>query len=127
MLARFVRTLFFWRLTTLTIYRVSPEIEQSYRAGTGPERCSTAQNDTHRTVQGTVGQQGPQSQFIATLPSDYKTALITKHLMSKNNLLKKLSTTPPDTKIQNHFVEKRERTTTPSEITCGVDNSGVER
>ena len=77
MLARFVRP-FFWRLTTLTIYRVSPEIEQPYRAGNGPERCSTAQNDTHRTAQGTVGQQGPQSQFIATLPSDYKTALITK-------------------------------------------------
>ena len=122
MLARFVRP-FFWRLTTLTIYRVSPEIEQPYRAGNGPERCSTAQNDTHRTAQGTVGQQGPQSQFIATLPSDYKTALITKKKrMSKNNPLKKLSTTPPDTKIQNNFVEKRERTTPPAEFTCGVDN-----
>ena len=31
--------------------------------------------------------------------------------------------TPPDTKTQNHFVEKRERTPPPAEICCGADNS----
>ena len=33
--------------------------------------------------------------------------------------------TPPDTKTQNHFVEKRERTPPLAEICCGADNSGA--
>ena len=44
--------------------------------------------------------------------------------MKKNKPLKKLSTTPPDTKTQNHFVEKVERAPAPAEISCGADNSG---
>ena len=35
--------------------------------------------------------------------------------MTKNESRKKLSTSPPDTRTQNHFVEKRERTTPPAE------------
>ena len=46
--------------------------------------------------------------------------------MTKNKTRKKLSTTPPDTKTQNHFVEKRERTPPPAEISRGADNSGAE-
>ena len=50
--------------------------------------------------------------------------LITKR--TKNKPLKKPSTTPPETKTRNHFVEKRERITSPAEISCGADNSGTE-
>ena len=44
--------------------------------------------------------------------------------MTKNKPLKKLSTTLPDTKTPNYFVEKVERTPAPAEISCGADNSG---
>ena len=46
--------------------------------------------------------------------------------MTKNKTRKKLSTTPSDTKTQNNFVEKRERTPPPAEISCGTDNSEAE-
>ena len=46
--------------------------------------------------------------------------------MMKNNPLKKLSTTPADTKTQNHFVEERGCISPPAEISCGADNSGAE-
>ena len=46
--------------------------------------------------------------------------------MTKHEAQRKKSTTSPDTKTQNHFVEKRERTPPPAEISCGADNSGAE-
>ena len=47
--------------------------------------------------------------------------------MTKHEAQRKKSTTSPDTKTQNHFVEKRERTPPPAEISCGSDNSGPAR
>ena len=46
--------------------------------------------------------------------------------MTKHEDQRKKSTTSPDTKTQNHFVEKRERTPAPAEISCGADNSVAE-
>ena len=46
--------------------------------------------------------------------------------MTRHESQRKKSTTPPDTKTQNQFVEKRERTPPPAEISCGADNSGAE-
>ena len=53
--------------------------------------------------------------------------LITKHPMTEKKTLKKLSTTPPDTKTQNRFVEKGN--VYPGAcwlISCGADNSVAE-
>ena len=48
-------------------------------------------------------------------------------LWQKTNLERNyISTTLQDTKTQNHFVEKRERTSPPAEISCSADNSGAE-
>ena len=80
---------------------------------------------TQEYIQGPVGQQGPQSQFIAKLPQDFKITLNYKTPYDENKPLKKLNMTPPDTKTQNHFVEKRERTPLPAEICWGADNSGA--
>ena len=44
--------------------------------------------------------------------------------MTKDKPLKKLSTSPPDTKTQNHFVERRERILQPAEFSSGADKSG---
>ena len=44
--------------------------------------------------------------------------------MTKDKPLKKLSTSPPDTKTQNHFVERRERILQPAEFSGGADKSG---
>ena len=44
--------------------------------------------------------------------------------MTKQESQRKKSTTPPDTKTQNHFLEKRERRVPPAEISCGADNWG---
>ena len=38
---------------------------------------------------------------------------------------RKLSTTLLDTKTQNHFVKKRERTPPPAEISCDANNLGA--
>ena len=46
--------------------------------------------------------------------------------MTKHESQRKKSTAPPDTKTQNHFVEKRESTTPPAEISCGAETSGAE-
>ena len=46
--------------------------------------------------------------------------------MAKHKPPKKLSTTPPDKKTQNHSVEKREFISPPAESSCGADNSGAE-
>ena len=45
--------------------------------------------------------------------------------MTKDKSLRKLSMTSLDTKTQNHFVEKRELTPPPVEISCDADNSGA--
>ena len=44
--------------------------------------------------------------------------------MTKDKPLKKLSTSPPDTKTQNRFVERRERILRPLEFSGGADKSG---
>ena len=44
--------------------------------------------------------------------------------MTKDKPLKKLSTSPPDTKTQKHFVERRERILQPAEFSGGADKSG---
>ena len=46
--------------------------------------------------------------------------------MTKNKPLKKLRTTPLDTKTQNHFVGKKGTYTPPAEISSSVDNSRSE-
>ena len=45
--------------------------------------------------------------------------------MTKHKSRRKLNMTQLDTKTQNHFVEKRERTPPPAEISCDADNSGA--
>ena len=45
--------------------------------------------------------------------------------MTKHKSRKKLSTTLLDVKTQNHFVEKRERTPPPAEISCDAYNLGA--
>ena len=45
--------------------------------------------------------------------------------MTKHKSLRKLNTTLLDTKTQNHFVERRQRTPTPAEISCDADNLGA--
>ena len=52
--------------------------------------------------------------------------LITERPMKKHKPRKNFSTTPPDTKTQKHFVEKRERTPATAEISRGADDSGAE-
>ena len=47
--------------------------------------------------------------------------------MTEKKTVKKLSTTPPDTKTQNRFVEKGNvYPGTCLLISCGADNSGAE-
>ena len=45
--------------------------------------------------------------------------------MTKHKSLRKLSMTSLDTKTQNHFVEKREGTAPPAEISSNADNLGA--
>ena len=79
--------------------------------------------------QGVVGEQGPQSQFIAKLPQDCKTALNYKTLYDEKQTSTEINGIRrrriPNPKPLNHFVKKREHTPPPSEISCGADNSGA--
>ena len=44
--------------------------------------------------------------------------------MTKDKPPKRLITSPPDTKTQNHFVEKRERMLRPAQFSGSADKSG---
>ena len=74
---------------------------------------------------GPIGQRGPQSQFIAKPPSTYQYTLkCNTRRRKRSNYAKNLNTAPPDTKTQNHLVEKRERIPPPAELSCSAANSG---
>ena len=86
----------------------------------------TTQIDTHTRINTGACRSAKTSKLVCYKITITRPHLITKHPLAKNKPWKKLSTTLLDTKTQNHFVEKRERTSPPTEISCGADNSGAE-